>query len=414
MKKRIGFLFTFFMGCLVHVLAQSKVDPPAPTPDSVLNRKIRLQTEVFVLDTREPTQLSLVRMYDDNRFVKKMNLRRLSVNGNRFSAFKITSINPLRYKYYINNQLVTQFFDAGNLNPGSNTFSNGAYLPVQDISTIKIFNLSGGSTAQVKQLQDIRAAIGAGRLSLKKEEAAIRKTYRELRYARDSVVYAKELKLSKKEIDVKKTRLNTLNEKYGALSDAYEDDRNQLEEKISNFEALIQTMNINNGSEEVIDEIISTYNDSTRDFGTLTNDMHPITRILVDQCWQYKNNIWNSEMVTQNLQPINDYANSAERYGAMNQPGSAPHSIQLPQTSLRTDFDELLDNLKKIKYESYYINDIKTNNYFIDTLKFQLEALSIKEYIVNRKFELLQTLTLTTCVEVGSCCKKNMPTTHGI
>jgi hypothetical protein len=124
--------------------------------DPILDENKRIQTDVFVLNTCEPTQLSLVRLYDDNRIVKKLNVRRLSVSTKRLSAFKITNINPLRYNYYINNQLVTNFMDVA---PADFAALNGASRDIQEIEHLNLFSDTFSKTEDSRRLRTIEATI---------------------------------------------------------------------------------------------------------------------------------------------------------------------------------------------------------------------------------------------------------------
>lgn len=110
-------------------------------PDStvILDKKKTLQTDIFILNTCEPNQLSIVKMYDDYRQIHLVNKRRLSISTNKFSSFKIININPNRYIYNINNTLITQFMDSNPYSPNINTFINGTALPVSEIEIIELF-----------------------------------------------------------------------------------------------------------------------------------------------------------------------------------------------------------------------------------------------------------------------------------
>jgi hypothetical protein len=86
-----------------------------------------IRTEVFSLSTCNPNGVSLIKVLDD--FSKKREkVFKLETHSNRPTVFQITGINPLRFKYYINNEAVTQFMDASPFALTINSFVNGDYL----------------------------------------------------------------------------------------------------------------------------------------------------------------------------------------------------------------------------------------------------------------------------------------------
>lgn len=146
--------------------------------DKILDSNIRMQTEVFELDTKEPTQLSFVRKYDNNIVIKKIPVRKLETPVSRFTAFKIKNINPLRYNYFINDELVTQFMDP-NPTLSASALSNGL-VPVGDISTLSIFNFIN-KPIDVKE-QVVYAELKA---SIKEIKSKISRNYNELKKLED-------------------------------------------------------------------------------------------------------------------------------------------------------------------------------------------------------------------------------------
>ncbi len=116
-------------------------------------------TDLFVLNTCAPSQFALFKKNDDINRHKYVSARKLSINVNRLSSFRIVNINPLRYNYYINNELVTQFMNDGILTPTNNTYLKGTYLPEREIQTVKVFTSGFQSSNQKTLLADQKKII---------------------------------------------------------------------------------------------------------------------------------------------------------------------------------------------------------------------------------------------------------------
>ncbi len=144
-----------------------------PDGTIILDKSKTLQTDIFILDTKEPNQLSIVRMYDDYRQVKDIPARKLSINVNRFSTFKIININPNRYRYSINNALVTQFMDNDPFSTKNNKFSDGSSLPINKIEIIELFNADKNSETKKAKIEDKKKEITSMILQIQKASEQI-------------------------------------------------------------------------------------------------------------------------------------------------------------------------------------------------------------------------------------------------
>jgi len=96
----------------------------------------RLHTDVFVLDAAPPSTISLLR---DSTNIKDRVKDRLEINVKRLSALKVIHINPIRYNYNINNQFVSQFFDANDLILGG-IIKDTTTIPINGIDVLYFFN----------------------------------------------------------------------------------------------------------------------------------------------------------------------------------------------------------------------------------------------------------------------------------
>lgn len=87
-----------------------------------------IRTEVFILETCDPSLASFSRLNPDPSN-KRNNNKKLEIKSKKLSAIQINGINPLRYKYFINNEAVTQFMEPAVSAFSINSFVNGDYLP---------------------------------------------------------------------------------------------------------------------------------------------------------------------------------------------------------------------------------------------------------------------------------------------
>jgi len=116
---------------------------------------------VFILDTRDPSVLDVYSNVSDIR-PQQVRRRNLQTNAYQTTAFRITHINPLRYNYYLNGQLVTQFMDNQTAPIASADMLGN--VPINDIVTLDIFKVDRevinqkvgveNAKAELKVLQD--------------------------------------------------------------------------------------------------------------------------------------------------------------------------------------------------------------------------------------------------------------------
>jgi len=144
--------------------------------DTVVYPNVRIKTDVFILNTCDPLQISLRRKYDDDSlsFIPKKRTRKLEVFSNRLNSFKIEGINPLRYKYYINSEAVTQFMDVSTQISQFNSFlREGYFISPFDINVPQIFKEEIERSNQRATLDPIKKEIDNLKDTLLKYKAAL-------------------------------------------------------------------------------------------------------------------------------------------------------------------------------------------------------------------------------------------------
>lgn len=382
----------FFSGLLFLFMASiSCLAQPGLTNDhAILDSGKRIQTEVFELDTREPTQLSLIRKYDDNRFIRRIPARRLEMPANRLSAFLISHINPLRYSYYINNQLVTQFMDANSFNSPGNTFINGAYLPVSDINTIEIIKISSDNTNQRAQLLSIRNEMTNSKFALEKRERNLTRLYYQLEEKFDSTS-----KYSKKEVVVLNKRISELQGKIKQEELSLSESADSFAVKIATYEQVISEMNINNRNQEIIYQIAQKFHpDNVSVKEMLLRETEKEIGVQAAEYRQMNENLDSALIYFQLL----SYNSVSPIKGNIL---SFSYNNSFSRRNQNEYFDRFIAILNRYGYSSSYLTTIKNENYAYNSTKFQLEGLSIREFITNQKFLQLESFILTTCVNIG-------------
>ncbi len=121
-----------------------------------------IQSEVITLSTCDPNSTTVLRSIGGIK--KSERITKLEVRNKTPSVFCITGINPLRFKYYINNEAVTQFLEQNAVPFSINSFVNGEYLltaPEIKIPEIfKVDSLSAQAKSRIRDYQGKSIAIG--------------------------------------------------------------------------------------------------------------------------------------------------------------------------------------------------------------------------------------------------------------
>ncbi len=108
----------------------------------------QFKTDVLCSAACSPDHLSFQRVDDGNKQNINVPLRKLSINVNRFSAFRIEGINPLRYSFYSDNQSVAHFTDANDVIV-DNFKKDTANIQASSIDILDIFHADSIRTKQV-------------------------------------------------------------------------------------------------------------------------------------------------------------------------------------------------------------------------------------------------------------------------
>ena len=374
----------------------------------ILDSSKTLQTDVFILRTCEPNQLSIVKMYDDYRQVRKVEARKLEISTNHFSSFKITDINPLRYNYYINDELVTQFVEDKAFNEPNNIFSIGSILPVKEIETVKIFNIDWEHITdnkklisdQKQKLIDFLASINTGK-------EALDKAYSDLYEIADFDVdnsewepinpnlkdAASELKKRRSDVVDKQNNLITLSLQTWQAFKIYDD-------KISNLPISSNNNLFNgyvcdkykgnlNGTDNKIDTIIDQINLFNSKYDKLNEDFSSISQLL--------NNMYS--IISNQQENLNSYA--LVEKSDYNKYQTRPAEIASQITKILSNYNYAVDwDGTKDAYTSYFQDDalLDYKTYFAAYIIF---ATDIKQFMFNKRYQLYEEFLLNSSASIG-------------
>ena len=362
-------------------------------PSAKRTDKGSLYTDVFVLDTRDPTALSLIKM-GSGKPDTVTRVRKLEMSARRLSAFKIIHINPLRYTYYINNQLVTQFMDVNSLNIPGSTFSNGAFLPVNEISTIQVISLNTTNINQQAQLAAIRDEITAARYDLDRKRRVIGLLEEKMEVADMDSVAAQDKKLKK--------TLDSLRKKENELSNAFTESKDSLIQKITEYETALSEMNINDRNQEILAQIHDKYyEDEASSPDKMTAQ---IKTLIAKQAGAYN-------QMSMDFDLVEKYFNRLFSMAAKDKPIQSLGFLA-PNKSFSIDSEgiflgAIVDTMSHYGYYSDALTTYRTDNrngfneMRYNDMTLQLERFYIKEYITNKRFTELQKFILITCEEIG-------------
>lgn len=191
------------------------------------------KTKVFVLNTCKPDQLSIETIKDRTSKSKLQNNQsRLEVNVKDFSAFRIENINPLRYNYYINDELVTQFMTEAAQTTVNDIFKNGNILEIKDIKNVEIFSIDWDKVSDSRKfIVDQENKINNFKDSIAKAENVLKLSYDALNEI-DSFDYTKNKWVVKKKPKYK----------YDSLSEVRQNDALNKEEIVLNLTDNLLTM----------------------------------------------------------------------------------------------------------------------------------------------------------------------------
>ncbi|HRI20677.1 MAG TPA: hypothetical protein PLA68_06970 [Panacibacter sp.] len=324
----------------------------------------QLETDVFVLNACSPTEIAIFR---DSSQLKQINANRLSINVNRFSAFKIKNINPLRYNFYINDILITQFFDANDITSSGSTKGTNR-LQANDIKILNLFDIGDIKNSQFKKVDSIETLIQRYQDSIDLNDAK----YDSLMNIKDTLYYLdsneNKIKISKggKEIvDKVDAQLRTLNAQYTWFS-------SKLDNIYLFYNTLINNLYINGNFSSLIKGIISASKssfDSASENSSLKSSQERIVLIAEDA-----------------LKKCDNLDSIIKKFNFLLAKESSNNN------SKTKEIDSIIEDLSA---KGFLINSSS------DKRTFRNKIFKLKKEISDKKLSEIQSFVLFTALEVG-------------
>jgi hypothetical protein len=348
---------------------------------SKLDGSKQFKTDVFILDACSPDHLSFRRDRDGSKENIKVLSRKLSINTNRFSAFRIDGINPLRYSFYINNQSVTQFVDANDVIVG-NFKKDTADIQASNIDILDIFHPD-----TIKEKQPDASTL---KDSIEKLQTEITETnnnwYQAEAYILTLIPQGESPfgpKLTAKDPKMKKA-LDSAKVKYDTYGVQYEKLNEDITNEMKKYTIYLSNLVINNNVEGIIRDISSNSLDTNGSTGVLKKTgTH-----LKDQS---ENTLRNIEVVTRTLKSLQEI-NSSFRYSIVTRPvidtGARLNTLQ-----------NNIDTVLQFAFNKSFT--ILRSEIFRNNTQGELERNKTLEFITNEKLNQVNYFVLYSSLQIG-------------
>jgi hypothetical protein len=317
-----------------------------------------IRTEVFVLSTCEPGSFSFIKKLNDP--LKIQYTKKLEVRSNQPSAFQITGINPLRYKYYINNEAVTQFMEASPLTFSLNSFTNGDYfVTAPEIRVPEIFKTDSISSKVKARIIEFEAK----RRQIEDSVEAISEKMNE--YWND-----------KKVSDTNSSKAFVKAPEYNNLYMRLDRQRYLLDRSLKEYQMFTGNLPLNNPHFAILKQY---------------RDLKVMNTSEIDSIKRYKKEFADNYLVhTEKLKAIEFLLIKIERMRSYD-PG------------FRAAQDVLIDSLRYYNFSWSSVENVYYGSYdnrLIEN-RFQLNINDVRQQILNKRFQLYEEFVLDIATQIG-------------
>lgn len=327
-----------------------------------------IEANVFTLDARTPSLLSVYRNYNGKDSVV-INSLKLEMKTKQTSAFRIVNINPLRYNYYLNGQLVSQFFDSSPANSALNELSGS--VPVNDVVSLDVFSIDKEVLNQKIEIDKAKEELKA----LQKNVDAAQKDLNQFidsSYDLDSTTRLKDLKELNKQYKKKQTQLqNSIFE---------------LNYKLNDLNMMLSKLAINANSVSIITGLKVNLGRFRR-LPTLHYDISRMDYYIEEYlrldtlCKEIKDTLNEIPIQAARFKSLKSFFSYSEMY--------------------KTPDKRLLQLLEEIKYPTENLKLVLYGNDPTYVAQQQLEIFRIEEFITDKKISSLGNLLTGLYLEVG-------------
>ncbi len=342
--------------------------------------KTQFDNQVIVLDLADSMG---IRTINNSRSTKRHRNTKLEVFSKKPVIFKIVNINPLRYNFFLNDELVTNFFESNSSVVANASKANGENT-VKEIPAINIFNFETAIEADIEEKFQIR--------EIKKDIEILKAAYNDILDSLDrldreisvlpqyDIFIINGANIGKKN----KTLIESKLEKYREVYYAYHSLEKKLERKISELQIILNTSS---------DKDIRILTDRTqhREFSGDT----AMTKILDKSKEQIT-------LLNKDLAKLNEIVNIVQELNV--KPKFSQKSFN--QTSTNQDKSKnsrLIELLKDFKYlygKIFEILNIPSTEQ-ISLSDLNDEKLKIIEFVFVKKNKAIETCILNNSLEVG-------------
>jgi hypothetical protein len=371
-------VYIFFISILLinfHDVKAQVAENKKMSKDTVVNANFRINTEVFVLNTCDPTEVSLRKRYDDDSLVfsPQKKVRNLVVHSNRLNAFVIEGINPIRYRYYINNEAVSQFMDDTYTQAQLREIIKYGRLTPYEIVAPRVFKDSILRNNKKQEMDSILAEI-----------SRIKDSLREINLQYDSKLQSI-LSDTQKDANYYK-RINDITQPIYSQIRKYE---MLLDDKISKFEILTLSLPISSHDVPFFKTILG-----NQESDTLFR-IFPVKYTISDNM---RDNIKSYKLLNDNIGKIDKLLNELESAEVKkNDKGIKDLEVLLTENGFKTP----------LKY--FFSKEISFRNKdVIEGVNWRLIRLNIKEFFIGKRYQMIGDFVLATTTDIGTLLQSTL------
>ncbi|SFQ18114.1 hypothetical protein [Parafilimonas terrae] len=360
----------------------------ALSQDSAQYNNKRLQTDVFTLSACSPNLISIQRSGDNPYKNKQIPLSKLSINVNRFSAFKVENINPLRYHYYINNQSVSQFFDETDLILG-NFIKDTADLKINDIEILQFFKSDYRTDKTRDEIEDSKKKI-----NLYKDTLAILNnlSYKIIeRIKKNKTMYYDTASNIIKTTVKDKEEENSYNKTKDSINTAWAKQSANLQNETDNWGRKMENQTINNNGSIIFDDIQKIKAPGYED----------VQQLIANEAQKTIDNMKEIEKLIRQLSAL-----PSDQYNQSHFESLYNNYSYYSKSDNQETIDTVINQVKKIK-------EFASNKGFIvDKKKLasgdELEIYRIEEFALNEKTKLAESFVIFSSLQIGKLLQSTL------
>ncbi|HEY5369556.1 MAG TPA: hypothetical protein VIJ75_11235 [Hanamia sp.] len=298
----------------------------------------------------------------------------------------VININPLRYNYYLNDQLISQFFDNNDIELGKFT-KDTANLPLNEIEVLQIFNPdTSENNSQKQNLQNSKKVIQNYQDSVSINNAKRYYTEKYLEPIIDEPDWETPKLTAKKEYKKQQPQIDSAALVRDKLDRELENYTRMSENEFGNYLSILESLTINNDSRNILNDIIKRNTDISG------KSLHYIEDNISDAA---NNTISNLKSVDELLGILPDILSSL-----VDSPNVKNDFRALGKIS---DLDQAMKPIKVFaSNKAFAIDESQFRSQYQDNyIKEKLEIFKVEEFADNEKIKLAEAFVLFASLQIG-------------